>query len=121
MLAAASAAAAASSPIVITEAGAISGVTQGEIAVYRGVPFAAAPVGILRWQPPIAPAAWTGTRAAQAFEPACMQEGVSMPGETPPATSEDCLYLNLWAPRRHTKAGLPVLVWIYGGGYRNGS
>src|SRR5271170_1340165 len=121
MLAAASADGAASAPIVMTEAGAISGVAQGEIAVYRGVPFAAAPVGNLRWQPPIAPAAWTGTRTAQAFEPACMQEGVSMPGEAPPAISEDCLYLNIWAPARHAKTALPVLVWIYGGGYRNGS
>jgi para-nitrobenzyl esterase len=50
-----------------------------------------------------------------------MQEGVSMPGETPPAVSEDCLYLNIWTPAKSARAHLPVIVWIYGGGYINGS
>jgi para-nitrobenzyl esterase len=50
-----------------------------------------------------------------------MQEGVSMPGEPPPRMSEDCLYLNIWAPTNGTRRGLPVIVWIHGGGYRNGS
>jgi para-nitrobenzyl esterase len=112
---------AAATPQVLTDAGALSGLRQGEVSVYRGVPFAAPPVGDLRWRPPVAPAAWTGIRRAEVFAPACMQEVVSMPGETPPVTSEDCLYLNIWAPAKHAKAGRPVLVWIYGGGYRNGS
>jgi para-nitrobenzyl esterase len=64
---------------------------------------------------------WTGTRKADAFAPACMQVGVSMPGETPPAVSEDCLYLNIWTPARTPDDHLPVMVWIYGGGYVNGS
>ena len=60
-------------------------------------------------------------RKATAFAPACMQTGVSMPGETPPAISEDCLYLNIWAPVKRADQRLPVLVWIHGGGYTNGS
>ena len=63
----------------------------------------------------------TGTRKADAFAPACMQTGVSMPGETPPAVSEDCLYLNIWTPAKAAHEHLPVIVWIYGGGYINGS
>ena len=50
-----------------------------------------------------------------------MQRGVSMPGETPPVVNEDCLYLNIWTPASSAHARLPVIVWIYGGAYRNGS
>jgi len=106
---------------VVTESGAISGVPDHGLSVYEGVPFAAPPIGELRWRPPAPVAPWTGTRTASAFAAACMQEGVSMPGETPPAVSEDCLYLNIWAPARRVPGLLPVIVWIYGGGYRNGS
>ncbi len=110
----------------VTESGAISGVSEGGLSVYKGVPFAAPPIGGLRWRPPVLVAPWTGTRTAEAFAPACMQVGVSMPGETPPALSEDCLYLNIWTPvsSKKTKSAhelLPVIVWIYGGGYINGS
>jgi para-nitrobenzyl esterase len=106
---------------VQTESGAISGLREAGLNVYKGVPFAAPPVGQLRWRPPTPAEPWAGMRQAGAFAPACMQEGVSMPGEAPPATSEDCLYLNIWAPSIHTRTLLPVVVWIYGGGYRNGS
>jgi para-nitrobenzyl esterase len=108
---------------VLTESGAISGVLESGLNIYKGVPFAAPPLGDLRWRPPTHVAPWTGTRKADAFAPACMQDGVSMPGETPPKVSEDCLYLNLWTPAQaDTKsARLPVIVWIYGGGYINGS
>jgi para-nitrobenzyl esterase len=106
---------------VLTASGALSGLHERGLTVYRGVPFAAPPIGKLRWQSPAPVAPWIGTRAANAFGPACMQEGVSMPGETPPAMSEDCLYLNVWAPARGVAELLPVMVWIYGGGYRNGS
>ena len=106
---------------VLTESGTISGVSANGLSVYKGVPFAAPPVGDLRWRPPMPAARWTGTRKADAFAPACMQVGVSMPGETPPAVSEDCLYLNIWTPANSPREHLPVMVWIYGGGYINGS
>jgi len=108
---------------VLIESGTISGVHENGTSVYKGVPFAAAPVGDLRWRPPARAASWTGTRTADAFAPACTQVGVSMPGETPPAVSEDCLYLNIWTPANAKPAQqrVPVIVWIYGGGYNNGS
>ena len=106
---------------VLTESGTVSGIRADGLTVCKGLPFAAPPVGDLRWRPPVHAEAWTGTRKADAFAPACMQVGVSMPGETPPAVSEDCLYLNLWTPARTANEHLPVIVWIYGGGYINGS
>ncbi len=106
---------------VLTESGTISGVRANGLSVYKGLPFAAPPLGDLRWRPPMPAAPWTGTRKAVAFAPACMQVGVSMPGETPPAVSEDCLYLNIWTPANRPQEHLPVIVWIYGGGYINGS
>ncbi len=106
---------------VLTESGTISGVNANGLSVYKGIPFAAPPVGDLRWRPPMPAAPWIGTRKADALAPACMQVGVSMPGETPPVVSEDCLYLNIWAPAKDAQEHLPVIVWIYGGGYINGS
>jgi para-nitrobenzyl esterase len=106
---------------VLTESGTISGLRANGVSVYKGVPFAAPPVGDLRWRPPVHSAFWSGTRKADAFAPACMQVGVSMPGETAPLVSEDCLYLNIWTPAKTAHEHLPVIVWIYGGGYINGS
>ncbi|HEY3815366.1 MAG TPA: carboxylesterase family protein [Caulobacteraceae bacterium] len=108
------------SALVRTTAGAVEGVRDGALEVYKGVPFAAPPIGPLRWREPQPVAAWDGVRSATAFAPACLQTGVSMPGEAPPKVSEDCLYLNIWAPAG-ANARLPVLVWIYGGGFSNGS
>src|ERR1700722_10345262 len=104
-----------------TESGMLAGIHADGLSIYKGVPFAAPPLGDLRWQPPARVASWTGTRKATAFAPACMQTGVSMPGETPPNVSEDCLYLNIWAPPHSASVHWPVIVWIYGGGYINGS
>lgn len=106
---------------VMTADGAVAGLRQAGVHVYRGIPFALPPLGALRWRPPQPPAPWQGVRDASKFAPACMQQGVSMPGETAPAVSEDCLYLNVWAPPRRMGQRLPVIVWIHGGGYTNGS
>ena len=104
-----------------TGSGMVQGVTSDGLTVYKGVPFAAPPIGRLRWRPPQPVAAWRGVRKTEAFAPACMQTGVSMPGETPPTTSEDCLYLNIWKPAISGSKKLAVLVKIYGGGFTSGS
>jgi para-nitrobenzyl esterase len=99
-----------------------SGVLVGESAdgvnVFRGVPFAKAPVGDLRWKAPQKPDAWPGERAAVAFEPPCPQpvnidQTTSNGGGVAGVQSEDCLYLNVYAPANASKA--PVVVWLYGG------
>src|SRR5476649_2997559 len=94
--------------IAQTKSGLVQGITSGGLMVYKGVPFAAPPMGALRWRPPQPVVAWRGVRKAEAFAPACMQTGVSMPGEAPPAVSEDCLYLNIWTPAKRPGARLPV-------------
>jgi para-nitrobenzyl esterase len=111
----------AQNPETPTESGPISGVREGGLSVYKGVPFAASPVGDLRWRPPAPVTHWSDIRKADAFAPACMQDSISMPGETPPVVSEDCLYLNIWTPAKNAQEHLPVIVWIYGGGFISGS
>jgi para-nitrobenzyl esterase len=103
------------------ESGLLEGVENGAVMAYKAIPFAAAPTGDLRWREPQPAVPWTGTRKADAFGPACMQTGVSMPGEKAPEVSEDCLLLNIWTPAKTAQEHLPVIVWIYGGGYTNGS
>ena len=107
--------------VVHVESGVLTGVDANGLSIYKGVPYAAPPLGELRWREPQPVKSWKVVRKATAFAPACMQTGVSMPGETPPAVSEDCLYLNIWAPISRADKRLPVLVWIHGGGYTNGS
>ena len=87
------------SPVRI-ESGALQGVDANGLSIYKGVPYAAPPLGDMRWREPQPVKSWKGVRKATEFAPACMQTGVSMPGETPPAVSEDCLYLNIWAPAK---------------------
>jgi para-nitrobenzyl esterase len=106
---------------VTVDGGQIVGDTMAGVTAHLGVPFAAAPTGDRRWRAPEPVTPWQGVRPAKAFAPACIQDGVSMPGETPPSTSEDCLYLNVWAPTDAQDAPLPVMVWIYGGGFTNGA
>ena len=108
-------------PLAHIESGIVQGVREGGNEVYKGVPFAAAPLNQLRWQEPHPVMPWTGVRKTEVFAPACMQKGVSMPGETPPEVSEDCLYLNIWTPVNRLCHRLPVVVWIHGGAYSNGS
>lgn len=112
-------------PVVRVEQGRLAGMVQDGVSVWRGVPYAAAPVGPLRWRPPQAPAAWSGVRAADTLSPDCMQGRMpNLPGvrPTPPAPlSEDCLYLNVWRPQTVARGQkLPVVVWIHGGAFVNG-
>jgi para-nitrobenzyl esterase len=107
--------------LVATDTGALGGARAGAVTAFLGVPYAAPPLGPLRWRPPQPSSSWQGVRPARAFAPACMQKGVSMPGEAPPRISEDCLYLNVWAPARRPVRPAAVMVWIHGGGYTNGA
>jgi para-nitrobenzyl esterase len=106
---------------VHVESGALQGVYSNGLSIYKGVPYAKPPLDNLRWREPQPVKPWRGVRTATAFAPACMQTGVSMPGETPPTINEDCLYLNIWTPARRAGERLPVIVWIHGGGYSTGS
>ena len=119
VLAAASAAFAATEAVKI-ESGPLKGVNRDGVVAFKGVPFAAPPVGDFRWRPPQPVKPWTGVRSASEYGADCMQQpfaGNMTPSVAPVA--EDCLYANVWAP-----AGgggkLPVMVWIYGGAFVNG-
>ena len=101
--------------------GALHGATSGSVTSFKGIPFAAPPVGDLRWRPPAAPKPWQGVREATAYGPACMQMGQARSGGTM-NQSEDCLYLNVWAPASAKPGGkLPVMVWIHGGAFIQGT
>ncbi len=108
---------------VRTQSGLVQGTSEKGVAVYLGVPFAAPPVGDLRWRAPQPVAAWTGVRNAASFAPACMQNQIvnRTLGLDPVATSEDCLYLNVWTPAKSPRDHLAVMVWIYGGGFSIGA
>jgi len=109
------AAAGAGGPVAATANGAVRGLASGAVDEFLGIPYAAPPVGALRWQPPQPAASWSGVRDATQFAPHCPQ--VAGPfGEA--STSEDCLYLNVFTPTgggRH-----PVMVWIHGGALVSG-
>ncbi len=113
-----SCAAAAAAPVRV-DGGLVQGETVDGIAVYKGIPFAAPPVGELRWRPPQPVVPWEGIKTATGYGPACAQAPVR--GRAPPAAmSEDCLYLNVWVPPHAPGAKLPVMVWIYGGAFEIG-
>jgi para-nitrobenzyl esterase len=101
---------------VKVEEGFLQGTYEDGLIVYRGIPFAAPPVGDLRWRAPQPAAKWEGVRQATKFAPGPMQRG-----NPPSGKSEDCLYLNLWTPAKSASDRIPVLVWIYGGGFNGGS
>ena len=89
------------------------------VTVFRGIPYAKPPVGVLRLRPPVEPEAWEGTRRFDTFSKACIQS--VWPGAGPMETAEDCLALNLYTPAASEHERLPVLFWIYGGAFRGGN
>ena len=110
------------------EQGKVAGLVRGDVAAFLGMPYAAPPVGNLRWRAPEPAAAWTDERQATAFGANCMQ--IITPNGHGPWTweysaqgkvSEDCLTVNVWTPAKSTNDRLPVLFWIHGGGYFEGS
>lgn len=107
---------------VRTKQGVVRGLAlPSGVRAFRGIPFAKPPVRERRWQPPAPPAPWTGVREADRFSPMCMQARLfSDMVFRSDGTSEDCLYLNVWAPAKSARAALPVLVYFYGGGLSAG-
>jgi len=108
--------------VVATTAGAIRGHLEESAVAFEGVPYAAPPIGKLRWRPPAPAVPWTAVRAADGFGPPCAQADLGWQSRVAAASSEDCLYLNVWTPVRRSGAGpLPVIVFFPGGAYHGGS
>lgn len=115
---------AAAEPTVTTKSGRVEGATEGAVTAFKGIPYAAPPVGDLRWRDPRPPANWPGVRMANSYSANCMQASPppGIPGSSDPLpTSEDCLYINVWTPNPKSGANLPMMVWIYGGAFVIGS
>ena len=115
----------ASDPLKIkTDKGSVDGTytTDKQVRIFKGIPYAAPPVGNLRWAPPQPAAKWFGTLAAKDFGHHCYQTNPFNDMVFPdPGPSEDCLTLNIWSPAKAKPGSLPVMVWIHGGGYTAGS
>ncbi len=110
--------------LVEVKQGKLAGTKEGDYAVFRGIPYAAPPVGNLRWRAPAPPAQWDGVRPARQFSAASWQSleyCKAIGGGDPGQFSEDCLYLNIWTPDRRGDKPLPVMVWLHGGGYTIGA
>ncbi len=113
-------------PEVQVDSGVLSGLGEGSVNAFLGIPYAAPPMGALRWRAPQPPASWTGTLAADHFSPSCMQRPRSGGPWTheyriPGPISEDCLTLNIWTPAKTGNERLAAMVWIHGGAFKSGS
>lgn len=110
-------------PEIQTKSGKLRGVSVDGVDIFRGIPFAAPPVGEFRWRAPQPPQAWAGVRDASKFGADCAQAGwPRKAGEIAAGSSEDCLYLNIWRPAEaKPDQKLPVMVWIHGGAFVFGS
>ncbi len=106
---------------VAVTGGQVQGVATNGIAAFKGIPFAAPPVGELRWKAPQPVKAWTGVKQANQYAAGCMQDpNMATMFGAPDNLSEDCLYLNVWTSAKSAGDKLPVMVWIYGGGFAAG-
>jgi para-nitrobenzyl esterase len=104
---------------VKVEHGLLQGAVEDGLTIYRGIPYAAPPIGHLRWRAPEPAAKWDGVRAAIEYGRACLQSNPAI--ENLPAPSEDCLFVNVWTPAMRANERLPVMVWIHGGGFAAGT
>jgi para-nitrobenzyl esterase len=108
-------------PVVTTGQGPVQGVSvTAKVSGYFGIPYAAPPVGRLRWRPPVEPESWTDKRDGSKFGPDPVQpKGIRV--SRAPGMSEDCLYVNIWTPKDRRQGGWPVMVWACGGAFTTGS
>jgi para-nitrobenzyl esterase len=115
-------AAGASDPVVAVTGGKIQGriLTASGGAAFKGIPFAAPPLGDLRWREPAPVAEWNGVHDANSFGASCVQEISEWNRQEASGNKEDCLYLNVWTPEWPSRVKQPVMVWLHGGGNTSG-
>jgi para-nitrobenzyl esterase len=107
---------------VAVTGGVVEGTTDAGVAIFKGIPFAAPPIAQLRWQAPQPLLPWSGVKKTSAYAANCMQDAAPLKMVGAHLTmSEDCLYLNIWTPAKKATDALPVMVWIYGGGFAGGT